>query len=331
MDYATFVSRYPRTPRPAVDFGDDRDGWLALPRSFAIRFGELLHDHLSGARTEVLQARLRDLLSAYVGWLRSRFASLIRTVEYRGVVTGDQSSSLPFLFHHLNQPLLDMWPYVVVGSPQVNRLDARRMRMLLALAALSLGRVRDGQVSELGYFSPEFESLRSVHSGMLSEFDTAVLLMEIVREHPGLAVLPAPPQFEQSTRGANVDLLVLDTRRKQIVGVQVKTRLRGGTFGRYEEDAVVLIDGDLDLGNTRRVRTDPRRSDAHAVTWPGLISAHVVADIRPGTVGLEDFETPRLLALRRIARRLCYGTSSYTKDALRHISDRILERLEPVA
>ncbi|HEY0258657.1 MAG TPA: hypothetical protein VGC18_02290, partial [Lacisediminihabitans sp.] len=232
-----------------------------------------------------------------------------------------------FTFHHLLQVMHPIWAYELYGAPPLNALRIRDMQTMIAIGANAMGGVRHQRSVDSRYFAEYNTPLRRVQNGILTEMDAAVVLLEISRMLPHITVLAAPPQFERSSTGYNVDFLVLDRRKRRVVGVQVKTTVSRATVDRYDSAGIVLVDGAIDLGNTRSVRLRADSSETTTVPWPGLISAHYLAALRPGSPAVQHLPRELLTASRRAAKKVAQGTRSYNNTAVNQVAARVLARL----
>ncbi|PJJ63337.1 hypothetical protein [Compostimonas suwonensis] len=330
MEYEEFAQRYPREASEVPRYDDERETLLQSPRIFAGAFGTVLHDHLSGRKPEDDAKEFGSFLSSYLQWARENLGAIIRALEARGNRFDRHEPLVELGFHHIAQPAIRLWPHLIYGSEPITRLDIRDMQNRIALGATGMAGVRHQRAAHSQYFADYNQPLRSAQSGLLTEMDAAVVLLELSRAHPQLTVLPAPPQFEHSVTGRNVDFLVLDRTARRIVGVQVKTSVSNASYKRYSDEGIVLIDGIVDLGNSRSVRANPLRSDIEIEAWPGMISAHHVAALRTSTPAVAGYNEQLLVNLRKTAKKVVVGTRSYNQRAIAHVSKRVIDKLHPV-
>ncbi len=327
MDYEEFVAGYPRDPDPAPRLDAARERLLEQPREFARVFGIVLHDYLSGGSDEPTPKQLADFVQRYLGWARANLGALIRAVETRGNRFDRHQPIMEMSFHHVMQIVHPVLPALLFGRPILTSLHLRDMQIMVALGGTAMGGVRERRARQSKYFADYNAPLRSVQSGILTELDTAIVLLELCRQLPHLAVLPAPPQFERGSTGRNVDFLVLDPIRRKVVGVQVKTTVSRKTVNRYDPRGIVLVDGTVDLGNVRSVALRANSSDTTPMPWPGLISAHYVASLRPGSPAVVRFSPELITRSRRTARTVTAHSRSYFEAAVRHVAPRVLAKL----
>ena len=128
-------------------------------------------------------------------------------------------------------------------------------------------------------FQPEYEELNRYLTGMIQEFDAAIILLEFARSQPNLTIVPAPLQFEHSNRRRNVDFVVANVIDQRAVGVQVKTNARRETVEGADKRRVVFVDGTTDLGNVKAMRIDTTSSRERVRPWPGIIAAKRVEGV----------------------------------------------------
>lgn len=198
------------------------------------------------------------------------------------LVRSERSSNLSnrMNFHSLNLAFLPHWQQVMImGTSEIKIPDKlhRQAQILLAGEAVQYMRLRDGVPPDRYYSLDESLRLkRKTWEGILNEFDTGIVLLEIATRHPDWIVLPAPGGFEHDNNDANVDFIVIDTTRDEIIGVQTKTSVSARDRQHYDGRRVILVDGMIDFGNI--LPRDPGSKDP--VSTAGIISAHKLTDPR---------------------------------------------------
>jgi hypothetical protein len=327
MRFAEFVRAYPREvatihrPEHAPVEYDVFEGYQRA-------YGMLLHDLLRGAPDDPA-VRFPAVHEGFQAWARIHLDALVRAVS-PGAGAPDFSGAGDLVFGQLSMGLARSWSRAFLGT-RVDRVALRSMQLFLAALSVNIQSARDAAAD--AELDDDLEtSLRAVQWGMLTEIDTAIVLLELAKAQPWMTVLPAPAAFESAAGAANADFLVLDLERGEALGVQAKTRVRdAAAFGRYRSDRVVLVDGWADLGNVRLVDI-PRRSDRRAVTWPGLIGAHHLAGVGDRSQDMLRAHDPAWLAEKRTrARGLTAATRDYRRRALGAVGDRVLPRFSRTA
>lgn len=168
------------------------------------------------------------------------------------------------------------------------------------------------------------------YEGVINEIETAIVLLEVQKRHPGLVVVPAPAQFEQAIyRGVNynADFLAINPLADQVVGVQTKNNVSRDDQQEYDQNRIALVDGRIDLGNERLSRTTPGRSNVRMMLWPGLISMHLLKELPthgPTVSALENtFHKPTLMGYKTLARTLAGASTNNLPIAARRVADRL--------
>jgi hypothetical protein len=329
MRFEEFVAAYPREyttthrpARPAPEF--------ATFEGFQRAYSLLVHDLLEGRARPEIAAAFERVEAEWRAWGAARLDQLVRDLWPRAGSDDVFDGPGMLVFGQLTFAMRESWRHAFAGD-RLTGVEVRRMQLFLAGFAVHLHNARDWAAAHQPD-APQEAARLAFHSGMLTELDTALLLLELSKTHRWLTVLPAPAAFEQAAGRANADLLLLDLERREVLGVQVKTTVRDrAVFDRYRTERVVLVDGWTDLGNTRLVDI-ARRSDKRLVSWPGLISAHYLAGRSDKS---QDFlRAPNaewLTEKRAEARRLTVGTTDYRQRALSAVRDRILDRFSRTA
>ncbi len=238
-------------------------------------------------------------------------------------------------FHQLNDHMRDLWtPLMAGGWPKgLDRLRTIGIAMnSLAVEGLGYYLVREQYVrrhGSEGLYEPKMEAFLSRFTGALQELDVAIVVLDVIRRHPNLTVVPAPIQFERSSSGANADLLVIDAQEGRVVGVQTKTTTSRRSIERYDASRVVVVDGTIDLGNVRVVRTQKGRSTTQPKPWPGIVAASRVHAIQ--LHGAHQHVPPRYareIVGHKMQARQAVGTLRVDhRNLSAMISERILGKL----
>lgn len=171
-------------------------------------------------------------------------------------------------------------------------------------------------------------------TGAMQELDAAIVVLDVlrrmVRQGANCTVVPAPMQFERSKSGANADLLVINMDEGRALGVQIKTNVHRKTLEKYDKERVILIDGTIDLNNTRVVRTTRGRSTEAVKPWPGITAASRVHAIKMH--GEQRKYIPRRYAsniqsVKLMAREAVGSLRTDHRELTNAISERILHKL----
>lgn len=254
--------------------------------------------------------------------------------EEEGSEAARQLSHLTF--HEINAVMHNFW-LNTVASRNVELPDymIRDTQTLLAMRAVEKF-IAKRKLEAQG----DASELQEVYAGQLTEFDTQIILLEIMRR-PGngaIVSLPAPPSIESSEKRHNADFITVDREYQQARGIQAKTFIdtRKSDEYDYARSRVTLIDGSNDLGNTAggyvRVPNKLGSGTHLKMKWhstPGLISMdHLertgVKDIpytMPSAFGKE------LMVAKGRARELSRNRKPYIERATDNIEDRLLHDL----
>jgi hypothetical protein len=197
-------------------------------------------------------------------------------------------------FHLVNNSMQAMWIPILDGQwpdNSLSRLDIiEDIQYSLAEAGLDLYLQREQLATEENnykYFTEENALKRAAVQGLGSEIDSAIVLLEVIKramiEDPSLnlIVIPAPLQFEHSTRrkpNPNIDLLVVNLNTREVIGGQVKSKFLLSNRGKYDPERVEIISADVDLEN-RLERVTGSKAGPKVMTWSGLIGAEIA--LRP--------------------------------------------------
>lgn len=314
MDGAAFAARYDPSARVSWASTPATEAVLAEAEDWAHLFGEHLHAYLSG-RDPLTPAESLRLLTQYNAWNLRAFVGIVRALE----LLGDERGVSAMHFHTLSHNLLWSWRAILDGRTVPTTVDRRRAQTLLAVHAGNMLTTRERTLEwrrgENGMPPPA-----GIQGGMLTETDAAITILELIRARRELVLVAAPPQFEAAGGRGNVDLLLVRTTDRRVLGIQVKTRLRNDARQRYDD--VAFIDGTIDLGNQRRQRL-PRSSASRTVAWPGLIAAHHLMNVND-RLPLFARWAEVIRARREGLRETLYGTDDYLPRAMAQLRGRLL-------
>lgn len=277
MEAKAFADLY--EPTVPIHTGSELNDLLAPSREWANRFADMAYARLSGETLH--QDQVSHHLRDYNAWMSKHLIPLHAQLKE----SSDQSAALRGLseinFHRLNFGMLPMWKSLLEGrqsNAEVHRDVSYTARDIIAQQGFRMYKGREVEASiqnDHRYFSEENRDQRQVLDGIINEHDTAVVLLNAIKNKPGVAVVPAPSGFEHGNKGKyNVDFIVADLGGFA-VGVQAKLSVKQQDYERYDQDAVVLVCGDADFASTAAKRTTKGRSTTRLVAWPGMICGHI--------------------------------------------------------
>lgn len=317
-------------------FGDQLYSWLLLDWS---------ETEVSGPEeVREFEVSWRALLEQYRQMVEVSITPVGHLAQSAAEAEGRNFPGNELNFHVLNHAMVAMWSLAIdVGTERSRRQEIDEAQLNLALAGTrhAEDRVRRTGNEPAGYYATENADYRRKISGIATEVDAGIVLLELCKRHPELSVLPAPRRFEgfgrrlsgddDSPTSANSDYVVLNMDRQLVTGVQVKTWAPGCDVGRYSSEHVVILDGVHDLGNTRPVRLDPRSSDLSDRAWPGLIATGFLAQLPAKTLGrrASGVELRHLIRERERARDLSQGFRFVLSDAVERAEAVLAPRVLP--
>jgi hypothetical protein len=308
-------------------------------------FGTMLHIASSGDEQKIKELLFKDPadektfknpFGPYQHWVQGNFNAVVEETSKLPIAQRARSINM-FNFHELNTLMIPMWaPMLDNGWDSVEQrgVSIRLAQNHLALRGLEHYKKREDFLSQHGTHAikdPAFEETHNALTGAIHEFDTAIILLEIVRRHKNLTVVPAPAQFEQSPKGdRNVDFVVVDFENNKAVGVQAKTQVNSQQYQEADQDRVVFVDGSIDFNSIRPLRVKKGSSREQIVSWPGVIAAKNVHDIKTHGKNIPPAartNLPFVLRQKRIADRLVDNLRIDQENIVKNIGARILERL----
>lgn len=355
MERTEFAAAYTDTDyTPETINSPEVEELLEAPRYWAGFFDDLMTDYLTGA--EINFNQVNQQLVDYIDWwhqdFKSTYTKMVKTVS--GAKNPHDSLSLiqELNFHLTAQPMIMMWPKLISdGEYQIPNRSLNDIQTLLAIDAADLARDR-----KLLKHTEDKAGARSqlvgILNGQLTEIDTAVTLIELMKEDPegALVVVPAPPRYESSTQKRNnADFLLVDTKLHQVRGIQTKTRLGGNDEKRtsqasqYSRVRITLIDGVADLGNSVGVlvrKTTPHPHTENQIqAAPGLISMdHLQRISITKDIPFGDPRTPEgrhaiqsqrgtMMRAKSIARELSGHRKSFIRQATAQVKQKVIHDL----
>jgi hypothetical protein len=343
MDVEGFLRPYPDRMSPADIHRGQHSEYMYDAQEYSYQWGRVLHALLSEGEDK---SALQELnLDAYTHWLQDGFDASPTSLEdvpadLRPRVLNETN------FHFMNQCLAHMWQPLASErweSPAERASALSAATFGFAFHGLHLYVQRERFIKEAGgthaLFEPENKATHEALTGLMQEYDAAIVLINFMRKYKNLTLLPAPLQFERTDKRTNVDFIVVDFVDSRAIGVQVKSRVRREDVDGADASRVVFIDGDVDLGNVKLVRTQRAHSTQRLVAWPGIIAAKTVDTFKAhGTrarqlsanakVGHFLAQNPKLLVQRQmLARELVGDIKVYHDEIAEIIGERILKKL----
>ncbi|MCR1782047.1 hypothetical protein KVF89_05830 [Nocardioides carbamazepini] len=344
MEFDEFVAPYRREPGRYPSYPTELEARLVDVRRLAVQWGEILHDALALGQAPPLE-QIRAFSLTYTAWANAGFGGVSgfveRWVDSRAdsLEESDAAGITEFLddlallsselsFHRLNAHAGTFWASFLCGIPGLaGREIVESTCFHLAREVLTFAEYRNLLIEDDLFFGDEARIGRAMHTGALTEIDAYIALLDLTRRNRRLIVLPGPPQFERWAGSANADFLVIDTERGSIRGVQVKSMVERREVERYDPARITLIDGARDLQNSRAMRTDPRRSDRRVVSWPGMIGAHYLRELKPGPLTDRWIERRSLLLTKYAAVHYAGAVGSQNKSAYAAVRERVIHDL----
>jgi hypothetical protein len=344
MQFSEFLTPYDREMKSAhLEPTPDTPAIVYDSRVWAERFGHILHDYLAGKEPspEDIEPMVSMGSGSYAIWYDKRLAPFRKELE-----DNDDEDSLQLdrelNFHTLNIAMLPAWVHIFadVGEAPENlrRASITAAQDILAYSALDhyVRRHRLASPKEhYDYYSPENIDKRNSAEGKACEYDTGIVLLELMRRNRELVVVAAPPQFEKHARRSadgksnNVDFVAI-LRGRSAVGIQVKTNVNDNTRKAYDPERVVLVDGREDLGNIRFVRASHKETAARQVNWGGLISTQRITKInnRGPNAFVYHYNPTEIMRAKFIAKQLVGKEKSYFDLAVQTLDERLKEALQ---
>lgn len=190
-----------------------------------------------------------------------------------------------------------------------------------------------GPEAGYAYFDKEHYDMRKTTEGMLNEDDAAYVGLEVIRRNPNWLILPAPLQFEHTTRRSlNIDFIYLNLAERRAIGKQMKAAVTTEKQAAYfDRNRVVLVDGARDFGNERTMRTSFADTTPRRVNWGGLICATAMSampNMSPTAGQSTAQHNLRILYAKKIqAKREAGHFSSLLNNAVEIVQGRIAPHL----
>lgn len=288
MHSAEFVTPYRRTiPEHELHRQPMADA-LQTARFWDHAYGEVLHDRLSSGKPvnvdHYSDRSYPDFCIDELPHIPTAINRAPESIEDKYRLLGEMT------FHIMNNAMHPMW-FPLFEDSQIMQTPSERLRYLsyaqsiIALQGLSYYVQREslaGKRSGYAYFDTDHEYQRKYTEGLTNELDAGLILLEAIKPFSDLTVVPGPRQFESDGK-RNVpyaaDFVVVSSENKA-VGVQVKSFIASqNQIDDYDRSRIMLIDGRVDLGNSRVARTKQESSHVRKVSWGGVLSAHFARKI----------------------------------------------------
>ncbi|HSX32838.1 MAG TPA: hypothetical protein VLF91_00670 [Candidatus Saccharimonadales bacterium] len=333
MEYAEFASAYPYDLTADEIHRGSPAPYIADAQDWSYRWGRVAHALLGTADLDVFGG---DELRAYADWYAGGMSNAYEQLDAAPVEIQAHGYN-ELNFHHLNRQLLSFWIPFTVGewtSDRERQSSIIEAQDFLAFKTLDHYTSRENLIAAAEgthiLFDPEVRPMHDAITGMVQEYDAALVLLDVVRKNRHFTVVPAPLQFERTRKRTNVDFIVADFVGRRAVGVQVKSRLRTEDTQAVDPDRVVFIDGDTDLGNIKVVRTHRNRSTERVVAWPGILGVKRISQMKNyGQRGRHLWPNTRALPiLKQVADRLTGSLKVDQHEITAKIGARILEKLQ---
>lgn len=358
MKRADFAARFGTDRQPGPNELADEQAYTLVDvmRKHATPFQEILDAYLHGKEPSSGDIETEAIL--YESWASNRFprdlAATLKRLKEKDTPGYNSSEDVGRLiaetaFVKMNGALAHSWQFLTPHVKMTNE-QIRRSQMRLALSCLPLSVQLDSMLNRNTLFAentkPGAKEFFNAHTHELSpaalavssaanEIDTALVAHYASIRDPNILILPSPGDFEHGIpHRLNIDLLAIDALNHTIAPLQVKNVMKTDTKDSYDE-AIVFIDGKIDLANARAVRR-PGRSSSRTVPWGGLHALHLLASQKglfrinnQKGKGFRPNETHRLLSQsQQTAKRLYKPFSALdTTRAAEIVSDRIITTL----
>lgn len=325
MDNYRFGSAYQELPEKKSPSNPERREILEAPRKWMRFFDTTMRSYLLDEPTPTRDEFLTQLneYNRWNQWFLEPLMARAREIDDPNV-KNDVANE--FTFHQINGPLVYMWDQLLYDD--VERYSEKSLLDIqthLAVAMIpSIQRLIKLQNSDMTVHElKEYRMLK----GTISESDSVITLLELVKKESRLVVVPAPELFESNPAAwnRNTDLLFIDTVNKKVHGIQVKTDTVNGTGrGRhYDSSYVSVVDSAHELGNTTFTNTNKQRR----ISLPGQVAMGLLSE-RPLKSAPMAVKTADFMRARQIAKEFSRGRRSFLTQATSNLADRIIPELE---
>lgn len=332
MNYEEFLAPFHSDSRQSDLYEGSQAETLEAADRWSDFFSDSLYDLLDDNVTSTNPQELVTRLVTYLNWSQRELPAIQQSVLK---VKSERSAGLAnrLNFHELNRAFGTIWYRLLTGNGYQHSAESRAektlVQNLLALGAIGVLKLRESvPIDEYYARSPDrnLDPRRKTYEGILTEFDTAIVLLEAIKDDPNLIVVPSPNLFEHGEkRELNSDFLLIDSVEQEVVGVQCKSTLTNGDMNRYDSSRVVLVEGATDFDNVSHRKGRLRKVAATA----GLISTAQLLHMPTHGGKLEHGAVPfhdnrNLLQAKLYARQVVANTSH---RSIKMSADRIGTRL----
>ncbi|MGV9001978.1 MAG: hypothetical protein ACOH18_03400 [Candidatus Saccharimonadaceae bacterium] len=329
------------------------------PRKWTSFFDAQLTNYLKDEPADAPEDIYHKLEVEYFAeWLEPHLYETVMDIRKLAFTDKDaQSAANELHFHVMNRELLTIWHHLLLSDhfKPLSTDEIYAIQVKLCIHAVEIAKAVKAATLHQNEQAGAFAMI-GVFNGQLSEIDTAVTILEqmkhdITPQQSRLLLLPAPQKFEAGYRNRrrSIDFVLIDTEEKQARGVQVKTRIHSlleiskkpkepeepevsekpkeqsdaAPLKRYDDEFVSLVDGNIDLGNTR-FNPITRK----VVSAPGLVSLNFlqhnvsIPKLRKHPVFRNNLRS--LMVHQMAAKELAGKTKPYIKFASRDIIDRLM-------
>jgi hypothetical protein len=311
------------------------------PRKWAAFFDRQLVLNLKQAPGEPPQQIYKQLNSYQHEWADRYLDDTIkesREIAYYDIAA--ERNVMELNSHLLNRELIQLWRRLLIPEIQAP-LSADQLEVIqikLAVQATRLVVARKEFIDRAG-IDGVYSALPGIINGQLTEIDAALPMLEILKDdsfedNPHLLFVSAPPQFEsvRNNKQLSADYIFMDTELQASRGVQVKTSIdyfSSENTRIYDNQYVTLIDGIVDLGNSKA--TKGRGNPFDSIPNPGLMSLdflkfHLSIEKAGRTPALRE-DIGVLIRAKETARKLSDSKTSFLLQAKKNIQGRIINDL----
>lgn len=302
-------------------------------RKWSTYFGHSLLDYCRG---EYLPKYDPQIIDGYFDWIHLNLYRINHALDSNINNREFQKAYSELNFHYLNIAMMEQWRAVFgLDNPAGERIKnihfAQDYLSTLSLDAFckKLDETRPAKAAE--DFAKDNKVYRDLTENRLNEFDSAIILLEVMKNNPSLAVLPSPPLFEKYTNRANADFIIIDTDTRDILGVQTKTTIFSEELEKYDSRRIIFIDGRYDLANYKMMRTVANSSRLKEVSWNGLVAMHHLKTKNAKRIAnsyIHSVMTTKELLGNMMRARAALGTTTMDIPRITAlIEDRILDNL----
>ena len=243
-------------------------------------------------------------------------------------------------FHIMNTEFMPLWRRLLLPEMQAalsaDQIENIQTRLAMRGAQLALARK---VISERASIDGLYSTLPGCINGQLTEIDFSIVGLEILKDHsfedkPHLLFVPAPPQFESArkNKALSADFIFMDTELQVSRGIQVKTSIdyfKENNSRQYDGDFVTLIDGMVDLGNSKAAGF--KYDNYSAIPEPGLIALNFLKfDLSIHKSGRNPAlrgDIGAIIRAKDTAKKLSDNKSSFLTQAKKNVQGRILHDL----